>query len=112
MPMRFVLQALCALGVVGLSACAPIIGDACTVNTECGKGVCIQASFAPGGLCSLNCNAAACPAGSTCVTHVIDSDTAGCLLSCTKDEDCRSGYVCRVERDSMTKVCVGTSGVP
>ncbi|MFO0594339.1 MAG: hypothetical protein U0228_03520 [Myxococcaceae bacterium] len=109
--MRLVLQALALTCLVG---CAPVIGDACTVNTECGKGVCIQAAFAPGGLCSLNCTSTGgtCPAGSTCVTHVIDADTAGCLLSCTKDQDCRTGYVCRVERDSQTKVCVGTSGVP
>ncbi len=96
---------------LGLTACGPVVGDPCTVNTECGAGVCLNRDFAPGGLCTVTCGAA-CPAGSTCVTHVIDGDTAGCLHSCAKDADCRTGYVCRVERDSLTKVCVGTSGVP
>lgn len=95
----------------GLAGCGPIIGDACTVNTECGKGVCLNADFAPGGLCTLTCGSG-CPAGSTCVDRVIDRDTPGCMLSCTKDSDCRTGYVCRVERDSRTAVCVGTAGVP
>jgi hypothetical protein len=100
--------------VVVLSGCGPVIGDPCTVASECGKGVCLTAPFAPGGLCSLMCtvDGAACPAGSTCVTHAISADTAGCMKSCTADADCRAGYVCRVEQNSATKVCVGTAGVP
>ncbi|MFT3706623.1 MAG: hypothetical protein QM817_03050 [Archangium sp.] len=103
---------LLALGT--LTACGPIIGDPCTVNTECGKGVCLNAAFAPGGVCSLACTVGgpACPAGSVCVTHVIDTDTPGCLRTCARDSDCREGYVCRVERESATPVCVGTAGVP
>lgn len=104
---------LCVFGVVLLAGCGPVMGDACTVNTDCGPGVCLNRDFAPGGLCSLTCTPGgpACPAGSTCVTGVIDGDTAGCLRSCTQDTDCRTGYVCRVERESLTKVCIGTAGL-
>lgn len=101
---------LCA----GLFACGPVMGDPCTVNTECGPGVCLNRDFTPGGACSLACTVGgpACPAGSVCVDRAISRDAAGCLRSCTQDADCRTGYVCRVERESATKVCVGTSGIP
>lgn len=105
---------LMVLAMLGLSACGPVIGDACTVNTECGPGVCVNRGFAPGGLCSQACTPGAtntCPAGSVCVTNVIDGDTAGCLLSCASDKDCRAGYLCGTQRQSETKVCVGTSGL-
>lgn len=107
-------RALAVLVVLGLSACGPVIGDACTVNTECGPGVCVNRDFAPGGLCSLVCTpgaTSACPAGSVCVTAVVDGDTAGCMRSCDADSDCRSGYACRAERQSATKICVGPSGL-
>jgi hypothetical protein len=93
-----------------VAGCGPVIGDACTVNTECGAGVCLNHSFAPGGLCSVVCkvgSANTCPSGSICVAGTVDGDTAGCLHSCARDADCRSGYVCREVHDSITKVCVG-----
>lgn len=97
-----------ALALVG---CGAVIGDPCTVNTECGPGVCLNRDFAPGGLCSLVCTVggAACPAGSACIAGAVDRDTAGCLLSCAKDADCRTGYLCREE--SGSRVCVGPSGL-
>lgn len=105
---------LAALAVLGLTACGPVIGDPCTVNPECGPGVCLNRGFAPGGLCSLVCTPGAansCPAGSVCVTNVVDGDTAGCMRSCAEDKDCRSGYVCRSERQSATKICIGPDGL-
>lgn len=99
---------------MALCACGPIIGDPCTVNTECGPGVCLNRDFAPGGLCSVVCtpgNQNSCPAGSVCVTGVVDGDTPGCLKSCASDRDCRAGYVCRTERQSTTPVCIGPDGL-
>lgn len=102
------------LAFVCLAGCGPVIGDPCTVNTECGPGVCLNRDFAPGGLCSLVCTVggSACPAGSVCVTRAVDGDTAGCMRSCEKAADCRDGYECRVERESMTRVCVAAVGIP
>lgn len=98
---------LLALTLMALCACGPVIGDPCTVATQCGPGVCLNRDFAPGGLCSRACTAGgtACPAGSVCVERAIDSDTAGCLLKCAKDADCRPGYTCRNEADNQ--VCLG-----
>lgn len=96
---------------LGLSACGPIVGDPCTVASECGPGVCLNRDSAPGGLCSLACTVggAACPAGSACVPRAIDGDTAGCLRTCAKDSDCRSGYTCRTEDGHP--VCLGPGGL-
>lgn len=109
MSMRALILLLCT----ACAACGPVIGDPCTVNPDCGPGVCLNRAFAPGGLCSLVCTpgGAACPAGSVCVERAVSSDTAGCMISCQTDADCRTGYVCRVERESLTRVCVGPSGI-
>ena len=98
---------LLALTLMALCACGPVIGDPCTVNTECGPGVCLNRDFAPGGVCSKTCTpgGAACPAGSVCVERAVDGDTAGCLLGCAKDAECRTGYTCRSEGGD--KVCLG-----
>ena len=88
-------------------ACGPVIGDRCTTNPECGDGVCRNGEVAPGGLCTRVCTAGgtACPAGSVCIARAVDGDTAGCLLSCGKDADCRMGYSCRTQNGSS--VCLG-----
>lgn len=94
-------------------SCGPVIGDACTVNSDCGAGVCVNRAFAPGGMCSLLCtNDASCPAGSVCVGRVIDADADGCLRACTAASECRSGYECRVENGSSRAVCLGAANVP
>lgn len=99
-----------------LFGCGPVIGDPCTVATECGPGVCLNRDFAPGGLCTRACTmgqANTCPAGSTCVEAVIDADTPGCLLNCARDADCRSGYSCRSEGEGglrphgIVSACLG-----
>jgi hypothetical protein len=99
---------------VFFAGCGAVVGDACTVNTECGPGVCIQASYAPGGVCTLKCEplTSACPAGSACVSRLIDFETAGCLRTCQKDADCRTGYSCRPDRDGLTSACIGVVGFP
>ena len=108
------MRPLLLLLTLALTGCGPVVGDPCTVASQCAQGVCVNGPFAPGGLCSLTCTVggAACPAGSTCVMGVIAADVAGCLHRCAADADCRAGYVCRTEKDSMTKVCVGPAGIP
>ncbi|MDP2272931.1 MAG: hypothetical protein Q8N23_26875 [Archangium sp.] len=92
---------------LGLFACGPVIGDPCTVSSDCGPGFCLNEAFAPGGLCTITCTGlgGVCPAGSVCIPDAIDADTSGCLASCTKDSDCRSGYTCRTEYGN--RVCLG-----
>ena len=92
-----------------LAGCGPTMGDPCTTNKECGPGVCLQRDFTPGGYCSLGCGS--CPTGSVCVKEALGKDTPGCMRSCLKQSDCRDGYVCRLERDSETAICVGPQGI-
>ncbi|HYV46496.1 MAG TPA: hypothetical protein VFA20_16640 [Myxococcaceae bacterium] len=102
-----------ALGVAAaaaLAACGPTVGDACTTDRDCGKGVCLQGTTAPGGYCSLVCQGGGtggCPNGSTCA-----DDTSGqggdrhCRLTCATDQDCRSGYTCTGTQGNA-RVCLG-----
>jgi hypothetical protein len=105
------IRVLLVVASLGLSACGPVIGDPCTVNTECGQGVCLNRDFAPGGMCSKACvvGGAACPAGSVCVDTAISRDAAGCMLTCTKDADCRTGYLCKTEGGNS--ICIGPAGL-
>ncbi len=104
---------LCALPFL-LAACGPTVGDPCTVAKECGPGLCVNRSFAPGGYCTQACTlgaANACPAGTVCVADAIGRDSPGCMRSCSHQRECREGYVCQVEKDSATPICVGPQGI-
>lgn len=98
---------------LALSACGPTIGDACTTDRDCGAGVCVNRDFTPGGACSLPCvvGGAACPAGTLCVRDVIANNQPGCMKSCKRQADCRDAYVCNVQKDSETPICVGPAGI-
>jgi hypothetical protein len=85
-------------------ACEPVpvtpglIGAPCTWNVECVSGLCtpeVGASgptYWTGGACTQDCSAAACPAGSTCVTF--EGGGAFCVDACATSGECRTGYVC------------------
>jgi len=95
------------------AACGPTVGDPCTIATECGGAVCLNRDFTPGGYCTTACTPGTtrCPTGSVCVRDALGRDAWGCMLSCTKQSQCRNGYVCRVENDSPTSICVGPQGI-
>jgi hypothetical protein len=99
--------ALCLLG------CGPTIGDPCTVTTDCGPGTCLNRDFTPGGYCSLACPAGSnpCPSGTTCVDNAISRGQPACMRTCTNDRDCRTGYVCKTEQNSLQPICVGPKGI-
>lgn len=94
------------------TGCGPTIGDPCTTDSDCGDGLCVNESWAPGGYCSRRCGATAdkpeCPRGSVCVPGSLNLSDSACFLSCDKTEDCRSGYTCSAELVSEQRVCEGT----
>jgi len=98
---------------LGATACGPTIGDACTDSKECGAGVCVMKDYTPGGACSLPCviGGAECPAGTICVRDAIARGQPGCMKSCKSQSYCRDGYVCKIEKDSETPICVGPAGI-
>ena len=96
-----------------LVGCGATVGDACRTASDCGNGVCITRDFAPDGLCSVACvlDGSACPAGSVCVKRALGRDAPGCLRACTKDSECRSGYLCSAPEGEGPKVCLGPTGI-
>jgi hypothetical protein len=111
-----VVRRAAALGFVCLLtlSCGPTVGDACALNSDCGQGSCITKDYAPGGTCSRACqldDIASCPSGSICVKNALGRDQAGCLRRCETALDCRRGYVCRIEKDSVQPVCIGPTGI-
>jgi hypothetical protein len=101
---------IAALALV-LSACQPEIGDSCSNASDCSvqdQRTC-DTTF-PGGYCTVfACAADSCPEESTCIgfqsvvsiapecseigTRPRFQRTA-CMRSCSRNGDCRSGYVC------------------
>jgi hypothetical protein len=92
-----VAMGLCLFALVGLTGCAPAVGDSCSVNSDCPTAAFCDTS-SPGGYCTIqDCRPGECPAQSVCVRF--DDRNSYCLQSCSSDEDCRSGYACRTEPD-------------
>jgi hypothetical protein len=100
--------------VLTLAACGPTVGDPCTTTNDCGGQVCINDSYAPGGYCSRACTIGderSCPVGTLCIPDALAAGTPACFKVCTRIDECRDGYECKVVRDSRQAVCVGTSGL-
>lgn len=113
MLLSFVRTARCWLIGTVLGACGPTIGDACTADSQCGIGRCLQTDAAPGGACSAPCviGGERCPTGSVCVRDALARGEPGCLPSCARQSDCRDEYVCKIEKESETPICVGPKGI-
>jgi hypothetical protein len=89
-------------------ACGPTVGDACTTAAECGLGTCLQGPGTPGGYCSRGCSEMGrCPSGSACIAGAGAGGADSCLLLCAAEDDCRSGYRCRVLDAGLPPVCAG-----
>lgn len=74
-----------------------VVGNPCSTNADCPDGGRCVTSY-PGGYCTRDCSAQACPAGSQC--YVVDPSTNAktCIASCTGPNQgqstCRINYVC------------------
>jgi len=94
-----------------LWSCQPEIGDSCANASDCsqqGERTCD--TTLPGGYCTkFGCSADSCPSEAACIGYQTLVSIApecaslqvrprlqrtACMLSCAKDGDCRSGYVC------------------
>jgi cysteine-rich repeat protein len=70
-------------------------GSACSVNTDCDSGRCLDevTSGLPGGMCVTDdCLSTPCQSGFDCVDH--GGGDSVCFPSCAVDANCRSGYYC------------------
>lgn len=93
-----------------LAGCSPDIGAACTQSIDCSQqGDRTCDTTMPGGYCTVpNCQPDTCPSEAACIgfrqfpSTVLacqdPNDTrmlrTFCMLRCSSDSDCRSGYVC------------------
>jgi hypothetical protein len=98
----------CLLGVI---ACAPKIGDDCSLSTDCSKNADrLCDTTMPGGYCTIyNCSAGSCPDEAICIAFKSSESTAPacydpqdssrlrrtfCMRKCDSRGDCRSQYDC------------------
>ncbi len=123
-----VVVALVALGACGQretcqqpahpALTAQALGQPCTGTADCASGLsCLRSSAGPdeapawGGLrtCSVRCAAAACDAGTTCVTIAVENDGGVerlCLPTCQADADCQQGTAAgRCATDAGVRFC-------
>jgi len=108
--MKALLTALSILvAALASSACAPIVGDACDGQTDCGRQMFCELSM-PGGYCTIrNCTARACPEQGVCIRFT--ADVSYCMQTCGSDLDCRAGYVCVMDF-GPTPFCNDARGTP
>ncbi len=94
--------------------CQRVIGDECTLSTDCSQRGDRQCDTSqPGGYCTIQgCRKNSCPDEALCVTFRAQvpgcsyDDRGGtrlgrsyCVKYCESDTECRSGYVCRDPRE-------------
>jgi hypothetical protein len=116
MKKQWKMLAVVALGLAA-AGCGSSVGNACTVDKDCGLGedaFCITGkSELPGGYCSKACvpgDDKTCPSDATCVREGSSKSVSACYSRCDKNEDCRGGYKCvGGVHGNPNKVCVGLS---
>lgn len=93
-----------------------IVGKACAEDTECGEGTCRKSLLGTtytGGYCTGDCyEAASCGNTGGCGRSGILATLGApgsCLLKCTANSDCRTGYTCR---ESVNFYGAGTYCLP
>lgn len=80
------------------------VGEACTDASQCSTDLCLSGETTPDGYCSTQCGGQTsrtgsdCPTGSIC-TQITD-EASVCLVGCSDESDCRSGYGCFQEDGS------------
>lgn len=80
------------LSFSALGACAPIVGDACETQSDCGRSLFCERSM-PDGYCTLkNCEDEGCPDEGVCIRF--SADVSWCMAPCSGNGDCRDGYTC------------------
>ena len=101
--------AAAALFAVGAAGCTPVIGDLCSLSTDCsisGDRLCDTSQ--PGGYCTVfDCRGDSCPDYAACVLFHANVQGCGyddravsrtgrtfCMAQCTSNSDCRDGYMC------------------
>ena len=90
---RLIVLSLLALA---LGACGAVVGDSCTMDTDCGAGLACDTTF-PDGYCTLaQCDALGCSDSGVCVHF--DAYTSYCMAPCESSSDCRAGYTCIEEQ--------------
>ena len=93
----FVVAALvsCGGGVAGPNS--PLVGAACTADTQCEQQCLDNERHFPGGMCTIPCSTDGhCPSGWVC----IDEEGGVCVVTCSVDADCAGfgrGFTCDSE---------------
>jgi len=90
--MRLLLLLALAFALAVPTGCAPIVGDSCDTQTDCGRRMFCELSM-PDGYCTLRgCVDTTCPDRGVCIRF--DADVSYCMARCEDDGDCRDGYRC------------------
>ena len=88
MIVRLVVLAL----AVNTAACAAGVGDACSVNSDCGSGRICDTSQ-PNGYCTVsNCVRNGCPGNAVCIEYA--DQVSYCMQRCGPFAFCRDGFSC------------------
>ena len=108
---RSPISPLAIVFLLGITACAPKIGDDCSLSTDCSKNADrLCDTTMPGGYCTIyNCSAGSCPDEAVCVAFRSSESTAPacydpqdssrlrrtfCMRKCDSRGDCRAQYDC------------------
>lgn len=88
------------------AACAPVVGDPCQTDAECGTSlVCDSVTTAEGYCTRSPCRAGECPVEAVCVDF--GSESTWCMRSCSDGQECREGLTCRTDAKVLDPAAAG-----
>lgn len=85
-------QLIRLFAVASALGCAPLVGDECSTNSDCGTNLVCDSSQ-PSGYCTRSpCTPNSCPEEAVCVEF--PDESTWCMARCEASGDCRDGYTC------------------
>lgn len=98
------------IGLAGLVACTPAVGDACTSDSKCGTTLTCDLATTDGYCTKTPCRAGECPVEATCVDF--GAEKTYCMRICDADNSCREGHECRPAAVCAPDAASPTSAAP
>lgn len=87
------------------------LGATCQADSQCAGDACLPDPLWPSGYCTIDGCGAACEAAGGACTPLVSGERV-CAKRCATSQDCRFGYACHRDRQTLDTACIPAALVP